>query len=232
MFQVYFSSNQSYEDRHYNESSYEVSSPPIPAQRHKQLPEIPTKKSPYMDYYSSSFYSEQMMPCSSMATKKILPQIPRSRIKLSPSLPQTNYQKVPQRATAEQRSTSLDHKDNEDYEYADHPASSKGPYDEYDDGYYNDDMNLLQQDQQPYAKHKTNNSASAKTEYEIQREIAHEEKKDENEGITRRNTFMKFYQRTVKHLENPGSFFQQHTDSAESQDEHKEVIYASCLVVT
>lgn len=229
MFQVYFSPNQSYEDRHYNEPPYEVSSPPVPAQRHKQLPEIPTKKSPYMDYYSNSFYSEQATSSSGTATKKILPQIPRSRIKLSPSLPQTNYQKMPQRTGADQRSTSLDHKDNEDYE----EYAGKGPYDEYDDdGYYNDDMNLLQQDQQPYAKHNTNSSANAKTDYEIQREIAHEEKKDENEGITRRNTFMKFYQRTVKHLENPGSFFQQHTDSAESQDEHKEVIRASYLIGT
>lgn len=169
-----------------------------------------------MDYYSNSYYSEQVS-----STKKILPQIPRSRIKQSPSLPQT-YQKIHRKASIDQRSSSLDHKDEDDYDYdmlrIRTDAMVKDQFDDYDDGYYNDNMNLQQE--KPYAQNcsvgMTNN------EYESQREIV-DEKKEENEGFNRRDTFMKFYQKTVKHLENPRSFFQQHTDSAESQEEHKEV---------
>lgn len=173
-----------------------------------------------MDYYSNSYYNEQVS-----STKKILPQIPQSRIKQSPSLPQT-YQKIQRRASIDQRSSSLDHKDVDDYDYdmlqIRPDTMLKGQFEDYDDGnnYYNDTMNLQQE--KPYAQNcsvgMTNN------EYDSQREIV-EEKKEENEGFNRRDTFMKFYQKTVKHLENPRSFFQQHTDSAESQEEHKEVIY-------
>lgn len=221
MFQAYFSPNQSYEDRHYHETPYEVSPPAVPAQRHKQLPEIPTKKAPYMDYYSNSYYNEQ-----TPSTKKILPQIPQSRIKQSPSLPQT-YQKIQRKTSIDQRSSSLDHKDADDYVYND--TMAKGQFEEYDDGYYNDNINQQQEIQFPQ-----NNSisiANTNTDYETQREIV-EEKKEESEGFNRRDTFMKFYQRTVKHLENPRSFFQQHTDSAESQEEHKEVIYTFYFTAT
>lgn len=227
VFQVYFSPNQSYEDRHYHETTpYEVSPPAVPAQRHKQLPEIPTKKAPYMDYYSNSYYNEQVS-----STKKILPQIPQSRIKQSPSLPQT-YQKIQRRASIDQRSSSLDHKDEDDYGYDNvlriRPDAmvKGGEYEDYDDGnsYYNDSMNLQQE--KPYAQNcsvgMTNN------EYDGQRETVGE-KKEESEGFNRRDTFMKFYQKTVKHLENPRSFFQQHTDSGESQEEHKEVIYVNVI---
>lgn len=228
---MYFSPNQSYEDRHYHEPSYEAPPPTVPAQRHKQLPEIPTKKSPYMDYYSNSFYNEQATP-SNTGPKKILPQIPHSRIKPSPSLPQS-YQKVLRRNSIDQRSSSLDHKDNEDYEYTDNSVN-KGQFEEYDDGYYNDRINLLQQDQQPqYAQNNSSSLANANIDYEIQREIVQEDKKEENEGFIRRDTFKKLYQRTVKTIETPcRNFFQQHTDSVESQDEHKEVIYATYIIVT
>lgn len=182
-----------------------------------------------MEYYSNPYHSEQVTS-SGTGTKKILPQIPHSRIKLSPSLPQT-YQKVQRRNTIDQRSSSLDHKDNDDYEYSDNLAN-KGQFEEYDDVYYNDKINVLQHDQQQYTPNNSSNMANAKIEYEIQREIVQEEKKEENEGFTRRDTFKKFYQRTVKHLENPRSFFQQHTDSGESQEEHKEVIYTSYIIVT
>lgn len=211
-FQVYFSPNQSYEDRHYNEIPYEVSSPAVPAQRHKQLPEIPIKKTPYMDYYSNSYYNEQVS-----STKKMLPQIPNSRIKQSPSLPQT-YQKLQRRPSIDQRSSSLDHKDG-DYTYTE--TINKEQFEEYDDGYYNDNLNL--QHEKQYAQNNSMGLTSTNNEYESQRDIIND-KKEETEGFNRRDTFMKFYQRTVKHLENPRSFFQQHNDSAESQEDHKEVI--------
>ncbi|VVC25392.1 Hypothetical protein CINCED_3A003771 [Cinara cedri] len=226
--EVYFSPNQSYEDRHYHEHLYELSPPAVPAQRHKQLPEIPTKKSPYIDYYLNHYYNEQMTP-SSTGPKKILPQIPQSRIKPSPSLPH-NYQKVQRRNSIDQRSSSLDHKDNENYEYTDN-LMSKGQFEEYDDGYYNDSVKLLQQDQQPqYEQHNLSSLANAKIDYEIKRDIVQEEKKDENEGFTRRDTFKKLYQKTVKTIETPcRSFFQQHTDSVESQEEHKEESFETAV---
>ncbi|XP_060879921.1 protein unc-13 homolog B isoform X5 [Metopolophium dirhodum] len=216
--EVYFSPNQSYEDRHYNETPYEVSPPAVPAQRHKQLPEIPTKKTPYMEYYSNSYYNEQVS-----STKKMLPQIPHSRIKQSPSLPQT-YQKIQRRASTDQRSSSLDHKDGEDYTYTE--TNVKGQFEEYDDGYYNDNVSLQQEKQ--YAQNNTISSTNANNEYESQRDSM-DDKKEETEGFNRRDTFMKFYQRTVKHLENPRSFFQQHNDSAESQEEHKEESFETAV---
>lgn len=215
--------NQSYEDRHYHDAPYEVSPPAVPAQRHKQLPEIPTKKTPYTDYYSNSYYNEQVS-----STKKMLPQIPVSRIKQSPSLPQT-YQKIQRRTSADQRSSSLDYKDGNDYEYSD-PVVKKQFDEEYDDGYYNEPNSMLQQEKQ-FVQCNSNSMANATSnEYENQREMIVEEKKEENEGFNRRDTFKRFYQRTVKHLENPRSFFQPHTDSAESQEEHKEVIYITNLI--
>lgn len=217
---MYFSPNQSYEDRHYHETPYEVSPPAVPAQRHKQLPEIPTKKTPYMEYYSNSYYNE---PASS--TKKMLPQIPQSRIKQSPSLPQT-YQKIQRRASIDQRSSSLDHKDGEDYIYTE--TTVKAKFEEYGDIYYNDHVNLQQEKQ--YTQNNSISLTNTNNEYESQRDVI-DDKKEETEGFNRRHTFMKFYQRTVKHLENPRSFFQQHNDSAESQEEHKEVIDASYLFI-
>lgn len=175
-----------------------------------------------MDFYLNSYYNEQIS-----STKKILPQIPQSRIKPSPSLPQT-YQKIIRRSSIDQRSSSLDHKNGAEYEY--NNSMSKEQFEEYDDGYYNDNINLQQEKQ-----HAQNNSitiTNINNEYENQREII-EEKKDENEGFNRRDTFMKFYQRTVKHLENPRSFFQQQNcDSAESQEEHKEVIHSSYFIIS
>lgn len=224
-FQVYFSPNQSYEDRHYHETPYEVSPPAAPVQRHKQLPEIPTKKAPYMDYYSSSYYSEQ-----APSTKKILPQIPHSRIKPSPSLPQT-YQKNQRRTSIEQqhRSSSLDHKDGDEYDYAD-PMLAKEQFEEYDGRHYcMPDVAAGMRPQNQYAPNSgTTGSANANSEkYDVV-----QDKKEETEGgFNRRDTFKKFYHRTVKHLENPKSFFQQHTDSAESQEEHKEVISRRPLLI-
>lgn len=173
-----------------------------------------------MEYYSNSYYNEQVS-----STKKMLPQIPHSRIKQSPSLPQT-YQKIQRRASTDQRSSSLDHKDGEDYTYTE--TNVKGQFEEYDDGYYNDNVSLQQEKQ--YAQNNTISSTNANNEYESQRDSM-DDKKEESEGFNRRDTFMKFYQRTVKHLENPRSFFQQHNDSAESQEEHKEVIDASYLII-
>lgn len=174
-----------------------------------------------MDLYSNSYYNEHIS-----STKKILPQIPQSRIKPSPSLPQT-YQKIIRRTSIDQRSSSLDHKDGVEYEY--NSSISKEHYEEYNDEYYNDNINLQQGKQ-----HAQNNSitmTNMNNDYEHQRKIV-EEKKEENEGFNRRDTFMKFYQRTVKHLENPRSFFQQQNcDSAESQEEHKEVIYSSYFII-
>lgn len=177
-----------------------------------------------MDYYSNSnsYYNDQVS-----STKKILPQIPHSRIKPSPSLPQT-HQKIQRRASIDQRSSSLDHKDGEDYDYdmlrIRTDTMIKGQFENYDDGYYNNNMN-------PQDKLYAQNCSVGMTnnEYESQREIA-DDKKEETEGFNRRDTFMKFYQKTVKHLENPRSFFQQHTDSAESQEEHKEVIYITLYI--
>lgn len=177
-----------------------------------------------MDFYSNSYYNEQIT-----STKKILPQIPQSRIKPSPSLPQT-YQKIIRRSSIEQRSSSLDHKNGVDYEY--NNSMSKNQFEEYDDGYYNDNINLQQENQ--HTQNNQNNSISISNinnDYENHREIE-EEKKDENGVFNRRDTFMKFYQRTVKHLENPRSFFQQQNcDSAESQEEHKEVTYTFYFII-
>lgn len=173
-----------------------------------------------MEYYSNSYYNEQVS-----STKKMLPQIPHSRIKQSPSLPQT-YQKIQRRASIDQRSSSLDHKDAEDYTYTE--TIVKGQFEEYDDGYYNDNVSLQQEKQ--YAQNNTISSTNANNEYESQRDSM-DDKKEETEGFNRRDTFMKFYQRTVKHLENPRSFFQQHNDSAESQEEHKEVKEASYIII-
>lgn len=174
-----------------------------------------------MDYYSNPYYNDQTP--STTSTKKMLPQIPHSRIKPSPSLPQT-YQKVQRKTSFDQRSSSLDHKDCDDYEYNE---MAKGQFEEYSDGYYNDNINLPQENQ--YAQNNSISMANANNDFESQSQIV-EEKKEEGEGFNRRDTFMKFYQRTVKHLENPRSFFQQHTDSAESQEEHKEVIYVHFII--
>lgn len=261
--QVYYSPNQSYEDRHYHETPYEVSPP---AQRHKQLPEIPTKKAPYLDYYSNSstYYDNGELPLQQQApgTKKMLPQIPHSRIRPSPSLPQT-YPKFDRRPSVDhQRSSSLDHKDEDDYEYFQTGSrgmvkgqSFGGAYDEDTGGgdvnddndddddaddriavggpYYADNnhygVQLQQREKQSYARADsalgaTNANSSGEYDAIHRRDVA-DEKKDEGGGFNRRDTFMKFYQKTVKHLENPRSFFQQqHTDSGESQDEHKQVI--------
>jgi hypothetical protein len=151
----------------------------------------------------------------------MLPQIPHSRIKPSPSLPQT-YQKIQRKTSFDQRSNSLDHKDGEDYACNE---MIKGQFEEYNDGYYNDNINLQQENLQ-YTQNNSISMANMNNDYESQN-LNVEEKKEEGEGFNRRDTFMKFYQRTVKHLENPRSFFQQHTDSAESHEEHKEVIYTS-----
>lgn len=175
-----------------------------------------------MEYYSNPPYYNDQTP-QTPSTKKMLPQIPHSRIKPSPSLPQT-YQKVQRKTSFDQRSSSLDHKDGEDYTYNE---IAKGQFEEYSNGrYYNDNVNysLLQENQ--YAQNNSISMTNANNGYESQSQIV-EEKKEEGEGFNRRDTFMKFYHRTVKHLENPRSFFQQHTDSAESQEEHKEVIYTS-----
>lgn len=271
---MYFSPNQSYEDRgggHYHETPYEVSPPAIvPAQRHKQLPEIPTKKAPasvaapYMDYYSNSYPYEQ--GAGAGGAKKMLPQIPHSRIKQSPSLPQT-YQKVQRRTSADQmRSSSLDHKDGEDYQQRHHhqyamdsmmmmpkPSGRAGqfePYDENEDAaaadrsYYNDNVHQglqqqehmqyggMQQQQQQQHNDSMGGVAMTNNEFSALHGQVPEDKKEESDGFNRRDTFMKFYQRTVKHLENPRGFFQQHTaDSAESQEDHKEVRMISTLVV-
>lgn len=172
-----------------------------------------------MDYYSNSYYNEQVS-----STKKMLPQIPLSRIKQSPSMPQT-YQKIQRRPSIDQRSSSLDHKDG-DYTYTE--TINKEQFEEYDDGYYNDNLNL--QHEKQYAQNNSMSLTSTNNEYESQRDIIND-KKEETEGFNRRDTFMKFYQRTVKHLENPRSFFQQHNDSAESQEDHKEVIDAFYSII-
>ncbi|XP_015369101.1 PREDICTED: protein unc-13 homolog B isoform X5 [Diuraphis noxia] len=153
----------------------------------------------------------------------MLPQIPHSRIKQSPSLPQT-YQKIQRRSSIDQRSSSLDHKDGEDYNYTE--TIVKGQFEEYDDGYYNDNVSLHQEKQ--YAQNNSMSLSSATNEYESQRDRV-DDKKGETEGFNRRDTFMKFYQRTVKHLENPRSFFQQHNDSAESQEDHKEESFETAV---
>lgn len=171
-----------------------------------------------MEYYSNPSYYNDQTP----SMKKILPQIPNSRIKPSPSLPQT-YQKIQRKTSFDQRSSSLDHKDGEDYTYNE---MAKGQFEEYNDGYYNDNINLQQENMQQYTQNNSISMANKSNEYESQN-LTMEDKKEEGESFNRRDTFMKFYQRTVKHLENPRSFFQQHTDSAESQEEHKEVIYIS-----
>ncbi|XP_050533778.1 protein unc-13 homolog A isoform X5 [Daktulosphaira vitifoliae] len=203
--EIYYSPNHSYD---YQEMPFEVPPPAIPAQRHKQLPEIPMKKQPYMDYYSNSFYSEQQVSI----TKKILPRIPQSRIKQSPSLQQT-YQKTLRRNSMEQRSSSFDHKENYE-EYSDRQ------YDEYDEpGYnYNGNGHYSQQEKQLYSQ----DTGINEYDNSVQREQT-EDKKPENGEYNRRDNFMKFYQRTVKHIESPRIFLQQqHTDSMESQEDRKE----------
>lgn len=199
-----------------------------------------------MEYYSNSstYYNNSELPpppppSQQQQAKKILPQIPQSRIRPSPSLPQT-YPKGQRRVSVDhQRSSSLDHKDEdyEDYEYFQSSGWSKGPSQQssgdYDDGcggavpsYYGADNSRVLQQQEKQSSYARGDSMSATTATLQQRDVVTaDEKKDENEGgFNRRDTFMKFYQKTVKHLENPRSFFQQqHTDSAESQDEHKQV---------
>ncbi|XP_050429700.1 protein unc-13 homolog B isoform X4 [Adelges cooleyi] len=215
--EIYYSPNQSYD---YHETQYEVvSPPPVSSQRHKQLPEIPTKRQPYMDYYSNSFYSEQQPQVTS--TKKMLPQIPLARAKQSPSLSQT-YLKMSRRNSIDQRPSSLDYKDGYN------ECTERTNYSEYNDPGYNYNGNDHQPDQQLYAQ-----DGGVKNQYDNStddhREFV-EEKKPEGGEYNRRDTFKKFYQRTVKHLESPRNFFQQqHTDSMESQDDHKEESFETAV---